>query len=253
MGIPLANPVVVGACSLSKRVDGVKRLEDAGAAGVVIKSLFEEQILLESDDFDRRRSNYDVNFSEAGSMFPAIEHAGAQEHVFWVGQVRKAVKIPLFASANCVNAGTWPQYARMLEDTGVDGLELNFYSPPMDREVSPAEIERREIETFASVRAAVKIPIEVKLHPYYTNLTRVVAGFEAAGANGFVFFNRLFQPDIDVDAEKSAPSADLTGPRDSLVALRWTALLAKSLHTDVVASTGIQSGRDVAKMILARS
>jgi dihydroorotate dehydrogenase (fumarate) len=251
MGIPLANPIVVGACSLSKRVDGVKSLEDAGAAGLVITSLFEEQILLETDDFDGKRSDYDVNFAEAVSMFPAMEHAGPKEHVFWVGQVRKAVKMPLFASINCVNASTWAKYARMLEDTGVDGLELNFYSPPIDRDVRSTAIEKREIDTFASVRSAVKIPIEVKLHPYYTSIPNVVAAFEAAGANGFVFFNRLFQPDIDVDAEKRAPSADLTGTRDSLVPLRWTALLAKSLRADIVAGTGIESGRDVAKMILA--
>jgi dihydroorotate dehydrogenase (fumarate) len=251
MGIALANPIVVGACSLSKRVDGVKRLEDAGAAGLVIKSLFEEQIQLETDDFEGVRGHYDGRFAEALSMFPKLDHAGPKEHVFWVGQVRKAVKMPLFASINCVNVGTWAEYARLLQDTGVDGLELNFYSPPLDDKVGGAEIEKREIDTLLAVRSAVKIPIAVKLHPYYTSMMNVAAGFEAAGANGFVFFNRLFQPDIDVDTEDKAAAADLSGPRDSFVPLRWTALASQKLKADIAASGGIESGRDVAKMILA--
>jgi dihydroorotate dehydrogenase (fumarate) len=165
--------------------------------------------------------------------------------------VRKAVKMPLFASINCANATTWPEYARQLEDTGVNGLELNFYSPPLDPDVLSTEIEKAEIDTLAAVRSAVKIPVAVKLHPYYTSLMNVVAGFEAAGANAFVLFNRLFQPDIDVDTESKRAVADLSEPRDSLVSLRWTALLANSLRADIAASTGISSGRGVAKMILA--
>jgi dihydroorotate dehydrogenase (fumarate) len=251
MGIPLANPIVVGSCSLSKRVDGVKELEDAGAGGLVIKSLFEEQIQLESDEFEGVRSRYDDAFGEAISLFPKLDHAGPKEHVFWVGQVRKAVKMPLFASINCSNPSTWPEYARQLQDTGVDGLELNFYSPPLDPSVSSSTIEQHEKDVVAAVRSAVKIPIAVKLHPFYTSVMNVVAGFEAEGANGFVLFNRLFQPDIDIDAETKRAVADFSDPRDSLVALRWTALLANELRADIAASTGIQSGRDVAKMILA--
>jgi dihydroorotate dehydrogenase (fumarate) len=251
MGVPLANPIVVGSCSLSKRLESVKRLEDAGAAGLVIKSLFEEQVQLEADDFEGVRSKYDVSFAEALSLFPRLDHAGPREHIFWVGQVRKAVKMPLFASINCTNAKTWATYARQLQDTGVDGLELNFYSPPLDPSVTAHEIEKREIDTLAAVRAAVKIPIAVKLHPYYTSMMNVVAGFESAGANGFVLFNRLFQPDIDVDTEAKRATADFSEPRDSLVPLRWTALLTNTLRADIAASTGVQSGRDVAKMILA--
>jgi dihydroorotate dehydrogenase (fumarate) len=251
MGIELHNPIIVASCSLSKRIDGVKELEDAGAAGLVIKSLFEEQIQIDADDFEGVRTRYDETFAEAVSLFPRLDHAGPKEHIFWVGRVRTAVKMPLFASLNCANSKTWPEYARQLQETGVDGLELNFYSPPIDADVRAGEIEKREIETLAAVRSAVKIPIAVKLHPYYTSLMNVVAGFQAAGANGLVLFNRLFQPDIDVETETKRAFADLSEPRDSLVALRWTALLANSVQVDIASSTGIQSGRDVAKMILA--
>jgi dihydroorotate dehydrogenase (fumarate) len=251
MGIPLANPIIVGSCSLSKKVDAVKRLEDAGAGGLVIKSLFEEQIQLEASEFDGAHGTMEGLFAEALSLFPKLDHAGPKEHVFWVGQMRKAVKMPLFASLNCVNLATWGEYAKQLQDTGVDGLELNFYSPPLDAAVRGSEIEKRELDTFAQVRSAVKLPIAVKLHPQYTSLMNVVAGFQAAGANGFVLFNKLFQPDIDIDTESKRASADFSVPQEALVSLRWTALLSESVRADIASGTGIGTGRDVAKMILA--
>ena len=251
MGIPLANPLVVGACSLSGTVDSIKALEAAGAAALVIKSLFEEQVQIEEDEFERRISPSDGVNAEAQTYFPQLRYGGPKEHVFWVREARKAVKFPLFASLNCVNGTTWVEYAKQLADTGVDGLELNFYSPALNPEIKSGDIEQQEADHVAAVRAAVKLPIAVKLHPYYTSLMHVVAAFEKAGANGFVLFNRLFEPDIDVETLAKRAAFHPSDSRDSLVALRWLALLSKRTKSDLVGSGGVSNGRDIARLILA--
>ena len=251
MGIPLANPVVVGACSLSKHVDSIKALEAAGVGGLVIKSLFEEQIQIEEEDFQSKLGAHDNADSEAQSFFPQLRHGGPKEHVFWVREARKAVKLPLFASLNCINSASWVEYAKQLADTGVNGLELNFYSPALSPDVRSGDIEKNEADLLAQVRAAVKLPIAVKLHPYYTSLMNVVANFEKAGANALVLFNRLFEPDIDVDALSKRASFRPSESHDALVALRWIGLLGKRMKADLVGSTGVSSGKDIARLILA--
>jgi dihydroorotate dehydrogenase (fumarate) len=251
MGVSLANPLVVGACSLSKNVDNINALEAAGAGGMVIKSLFEEQIQIEEDEFERRMSAYDGSNAEALSFFPQLRHGGPKEHLFWVAETRKAVKFPLFASLNCINSSSWVEYAKQLADTGVNGLELNFYSPALSPEVKSGDIEKQEADLVAAVRAVVKLPIAVKLHPYYTSMMNVVASFEKAGANAFVLFNRLFEPDIDVDTLAKRASFQPSDSRDSLVALRWIGLLSKRTKSDLVGSTGVSNGRDIARLILA--
>lgn len=251
MGIPLANPILVGSSSLSKKIDTIRVMEDAGAGGLIIKSLFEEQVQLEEDDFRNQLGQYDLGFAEALSMFPRLEFGGAKQHVFWVAEARKAVKMPLFASINCTSKVAWGEYAKQLESTGVDGIELNFYSPALDPLVSSADIERRELSALERVRSAVKIPIAVKLHPHYTSLMNVVSRYEKAGANAFVLFNRLVQPDIDVDAEARHMGINLSHPGESLLPLRWIGLLSDRVKADFAATTGIWTGRDVAKMVLA--
>jgi dihydroorotate dehydrogenase (fumarate) len=161
------------------------------------------------------------------------------------------VKIPLIASINCLTDLQWAEYAKALEGSGIDGLELNLYSPSRDLNTTAAQIEDREVKILAEVRQAVKIPIGVKLHPFYTNLPNVVKRFEAAGANGFVMFNRLFQPDIDVDQEIKRARYQETGSNDTLLPLRWVALLSGQIKAGIAASTGISSGRDMAKVMLA--
>ena len=251
MGIPLANPLVVGACSLSRHVDSIKALEAAGVGGLVIKSLFEEQIQIEEEEFERTLAAHDNTDAEARSFFPQLHHGGPKEHVFWVKETRKAVKLPLFASLNCINSASWVEYAKQLADTGVNGLELNFYSPALSPDVTSGDIEKKEADLVAKVRAAVKIPIAVKLHPYYTSVMNVVANFEKAGANGFVLFNRLFEPDIDVDSLAKRAAFRPSDSNDSMVALRWLGLLSKRAKADLVGSTGVGSGKDIARLILA--
>jgi len=251
MGIPLANPIIVGSSPLSTRVETIKSMEDAGAGAVVLKSLFEEQVRIDAEAFERDLAEHDDTSAEATSMFPHLQHAGTRTHVHWVSEARKAVKLPLIASINCVTKVEWAEYAKALEGVGVDGLELNLYSPAHDVTVTAAEIEGRELDILNEVRNAVRIPIGVKLHPFYTNLLNVVSKFEEAGADGFVLFNRLFQPDIDVDAEVKKARYHETTSRDSLLPLRWIALLSNRIRAGIAASTGVSTGRDMAKMLLA--
>lgn len=251
MGVALSNPIVVGACSLSKKIDTIKQIEDAGAGALVIKSLFEEQIQYERGMFEDRLEEYDNMFAEAITMFPHQEHSGAREHLYWVKETRKAVKMPLFASLNAVNKATWVEYAKQLEETGVNGLELNFYSPPLDKNVPAGDIEKAEVEVLASVVSAVKIPVSVKLHPFYTSLLNHAQNLTKAGASALVLFNRLFEPDIDTTKEVKKATLHLSNAADNRLPMRWVALLAGNTKADLIASTGIMSGRDVAKMLLA--
>jgi dihydroorotate dehydrogenase (fumarate) len=251
MGISLKNPIIVGSSPLSTRVDTIKAMEAAGASAVVLKSLFEEQIRIDAAAFERDLAEHDESSAEATSMFPHLEHAGTRTHVFWVSEARKAVKIPLIASVNCMTKIEWSEYAKALEGAGVDGLELNLYSPVNDLAVTAADIEGRELDILNEVRNAVRIPIGVKLHPFYTNLPNVVSRFEEAGADGFVMFNRMFQPDIDVDAEVKKARYLETDSRDALLPLRWIALLTNRIRSGIAASTGVSTGKDVAKMMLA--
>jgi dihydroorotate dehydrogenase (fumarate) len=251
MGIPLANPLVVGACSLSKTIDSIKALEATGAGGLVIKSLFEEQIQINEEDLDHKLAEHDNANQEAQSFFPQLRHGGPKEHVFWVKEARKAVKFPLFASLNCINSSSWVEYAKQLADTGVNGLELNFYSPALSPDVRSGDIEKKEEDIVAKVRAAIKLPIAVKLHPYYTSLMNVAANFEKAGANALILFNRLFEPDIDVDTMTQKAGFQPSESHDSLVALRWIGLLSQQSKADLVGSTGVRSGKDIARLILA--
>jgi dihydroorotate dehydrogenase (fumarate) len=213
--------------------------------------LFEEQIQIEEQRFDEGLTRYDNVFAEAVQLFPKQDPGGPKEHLYWLEKARKEVKMPIFASLNCINKETWVEYAKRLANTGVDGLELNFYSPNINIEVSANDIENSEVDILTNVLSTVKIPVSVKLHPYYTNFTRHAAALDNAGAKGFVLFNRLFQPDINVEQEARHASVNLSNSHDALVALRWAALLHDRLRADVVAAGGIETGLDVVKMILA--
>jgi dihydroorotate dehydrogenase (fumarate) len=208
-------------------------------------------VLIDAEAFEHDLSQHNDASAEATSMFPHLEHAGSRTHAFWIAETRKAVKIPLIASINCVTKVQWAEYAKALEGAGVDALELNLHSPTHNLATTAADIERRELEILNEVRNAVRLPIGVKLHPFYTHLPNVVAKFEEAGASGFVMFNRLFQPDIDMESETKKARYQETGSRDSLLPMRWIALLSNQIQAGIAASTGISTGQDVAKMLLA--
>lgn len=251
MGIPLKNPLVVAASSISNHVDTVKQAEEAGAGALVIRSLFEEQIQLDAFQMENRLNVGAESFPEALSYFPKVEHGGPKEHLMWVEKTRKAVKMPLFASLNAVSPGAWSSYARQLADTGVDGLELNYYAVATDPTRPGSDIEKMLYEVVESVRAEVNLPIAVKLGMFYTSVVNVVSELEKRGVNGVVLFNRFLQPDIDPDTESLYSQMVLSSAEELKIPLRWIALLYGRTKLDLALSSGAHTGKDAIKTLLA--
>lgn len=251
MNIELKNPVIAGACSYTSHLDSIKQIEDSGAAALVISSLFEEQIQLErlklAEDVEKIRYRH----PEMIDIFPDLEHAGPQEHLAWVRRARESVGIPVIASLNAVNRDTWVEYASLLEQTGVAGLELNFFATPSEFERSAAGIEDEQLAVLKDVQAAVKIPVSVKLSVNYTNPLHFIRRVDETGAGGMVLFNRFFQPDINVETEEHQFPFNFSVQKDSRLPLRYAGLLYDEIKADVCSSTGIMDGKDVIKMILA--
>lgn len=251
LGLKLSSPVIVGASPLSRKIDNIKAAEDAGAGALVIHSLFQEQIELETQELDEALMIGADRFAESLTYFPRIEHSGPREHVMWVEKARAAVKIPLFGSLNASAPGTWVEYARQLEEAGCDGLELNIYSVQTDPEKDAAQIESEYLETIAAVTSSASIPVAVKISPWHTSVANFAARAVEAGAAGLVLFNRFYQPTIDTDTESLKISLGLTAPSESRLPARWTAIVSGALDVDIAASTGVFSGEDVVRMILA--
>jgi dihydroorotate dehydrogenase (fumarate) len=251
MGIPLKNPIIIGASNIVNNVDNVKKAEEAGAAAIVYKSLFEEQIQLESAQLDDKLNEYAERNAEMVNLFPKLEHAGAEEHLFNLAFVKKSVKIPVIASLNAIYKESWITYAKQIADIGVDGLELNFYAVPRDIEFDGHTIIEQQIDILKSVKKEVKIPVSVKLSPFYANPLHVISRLDKSGASGFVLFNRLFQPEIDVDKETHYTPFNLSVPEDNRLSLRFAGLLYGNVKGSICSNTGIFTGKDVAKMILA--
>jgi len=251
LGIQLKNPVIAGASNMVTSTDNLKALEEAGAAAIVYKSLFEEQIQLESFEMESQMHEYNERHAEMVSLFPDIKHAGPQEHLVNLRKAKESVKIPLFASLNAIYKESWVEYAKLIQQTGVDGIELNFYFIPMNFEKDGKSIIKEQIEILVEVKKNVSIPVSVKLSPYYTNTLKVITEMDTAGADGFVLFNRMFEPEIDINTQEHFSPFNLSGENDYRLPLRYAGLLYGKVKASVCSSTGIYSGSDVIKMILA--
>lgn len=252
MGVPLKNPVIVAASSISNYVDKVKKAEETGAAALVIRSLFEEQIHhdeMTMADFLERAANISPEIQS--SFYPPVEHGGPREHLMWVEKTRRAVNMPIFASLNAVSPGAWTSYAKQLEETGIAGLEINYYIVATDPDVPGSDLEKALLDIVGAVVNEVSIPVSVKLSPYYTSTPHVVRELERRGAKAVVMFNRFLQPDIDVDDEAITNEMAYSTPQEMKVPLRWVALLYGRTGLDLALNTGVHSGRDVAKALLA--
>lgn len=251
LGLELKNPLIVGASNLMQDIDTVKKLEEEGASAIVYKSLFEEQIQLEAHEMDETISEYDDRHPEMLSTFPKIEHAGPKEHLHNLRKTKEAVNIPVIGSLNAIYEPTWIEYAQLLEETGVDALELNFYSMPTDINKSGQDIENKEIEILKKIKKKVNIPVSVKLSYFYANPLNHIARMDNSGADGFVLFNRMFQPQISTEKLEHTFPFHLSSPEDNRTTMRFAGLLYDKLNGDICANTGIFDGKDVAKMILA--
>ncbi|MBN2293431.1 MAG: dihydroorotate dehydrogenase-like protein [Pirellulales bacterium] len=251
MGIKLRNPIIAGASEMTANLDTIKRLAEAGVGAVVTKSLFEEQIQLERMMFDEDLEKFNYRHAEMTSVFPNMEFAGPEEHLMWVRRAKEAVDIPVIASLNCVDHDTWIEYAKLLEQTGVDALECNIFAGPQDIDNTGQDIEDEQIDLISELKQNVEIPISLKLGHFYTNPLNVIARMDAAGADAFVLFNRLFEPDFDIKTQIHATPFNFSGKTDYRLPLRYAGLLEGRIEADICTSTGILSGDTVVKMILA--
>lgn len=253
LGLDLRTPLVPSASPLSEDLDNLKRMEDAGAAAIVFHSLFEEQIRLETQTLHHHLTEGTESHSEAVSYFPQPEEFtyAPDRYLANLEKARAALKIPIIASLNGSSFGGWTTFARAIEKAGADALELNIYSIPSDPEVVADEIEMDYLSILAAVKAQVKIPVAVKLSPYFTNLGNFAQRLVSHGADGLVLFNRFFQPDIDLATLTVNPTVHLSTPGDMRLPLRWIAMLHGRIDCDFAATSGIHRGLDVLKMLMA--
>jgi len=253
LGLSLKNPLIASASPLSKRVERVLQLESAGIAAVVLHSLFEEQIIHESLELDHFLSRSADFSAEASSYLPdtgeySLEPERYLEHV---RKIKKAVGIPVIGSLNGVSNGGWIKYARLIQDAGADALELNLYYLPLDPSLKAQDIEDAQVELVAAVKASIKVPLAVKLSPYYTALPNFVHRLAQAGADGIVLFNRFYQPDFDIDQLTIAHTLDLSAQAEMRLPLRWISILHGTIPADFALTTGVQGHEGVLKAMMA--
>jgi dihydroorotate dehydrogenase (fumarate) len=253
LGLKLSGPIVVSSTPLSDTTDNVRRMEDAGAAAIVLASLFEEQLILESKTLDDDLSRGTESFAESLDYLPDLSDY-RMTHEVYVEQLRRAkdaVSIPILASLNGATTGGWIRYARDMEQAGADAIELNTYALATDSSHTSAEMEGQLLELVAAVTAAVKVPVSVKLSQNFTSLPHLVAGLEQAGARGVVLFNRFYQPEFDIESLEVRPTLHFSSPSELLPRLHWAAILYGNMKSDLAITGGVHSAEDVLKSIMA--
>lgn len=253
LGFKLRTPLVPSASPLSQDMDNIRRMEDAGASAVVFHSLFEEQLRREHQELHYCLEQGVESYPEALSYFPepAEFKVGPEAYLEHIATAKAAVNIPIIGSLNGATFGGWMKYAREIEQAGADALELNIYNVPTDPERSADEIETDYLTIVASVKGQLKIPVAVKLSPYFTNLARFARSLERNGADALVLFNRFYQPDIELETLDISPNVLLSTPMAMRLPMRWIALLYGHIGADLAATSGIHRATDALKMLMA--
>jgi dihydroorotate dehydrogenase (fumarate) len=253
LGLTLKNPIVPSASPLSHSLDGMRRLEDAGASAIVMYSLFEEQIKHESAELDHYLSYGTESFAEALTYFPETEeyNLGPDEYVDLVRRAKESLGIPVIGSLNGISTGGWIEYARRIEEAGADALELNVYYIPTDPRLTSSEVEDRYLEVLHAVKRTVKIPVAMKLSPFFSSLAHMAHRLALAGADGLVLFNRFYQPDIDLEHLEVRPNVILSTPQALRLPLRWIAILHGRVKASLAATSGVHGAEDVLKLLMA--
>jgi dihydroorotate dehydrogenase (fumarate) len=251
LGLKLNNPIIIGASNFVTNEKNLKQLEEAGAGAIVYKSLFEEQIQLEKYEMEQFSSDLSNIDSEISSLFPDIKHAGPQEHLNKLKKAKTSVNIPLIASLNAVNEESWIDYAKKINETGVDALEINFYHINIDKNKQETQIINEQLNLVKKIKNVISIPLAVKISPFYTNNLAFIHNLSEAGADAVVLFNRMFQPDIDIEKEEHFAPMNFSNEEDNRLPLRYAGLLQGEIKANVCCNTGIFSGSDAIKMILA--
>jgi len=254
LGLKLKNPIVPSASPLSTSVEKIKELEDNGASAVVMYSLFEEQITHESEELDAFLTQGTEGFAEALDYFPqpdAFHSLGAEQYLEQITAAKKVVDIPVIGSLNGVSPGGWTEFAQKIEQAGADALELNIYYVPTDPNLTSGQVEQMYIDDLKTVKAQIKIPVAVKVGPYFSAFANMAEKFDKAGADGLVLFNRFYQPDIDLEQLEVQHNIEFSTPYEMRLPIRWLAILYGNVNCSLGATTGIHSGRDALKAIMA--
>jgi len=253
LGLKLKNPLVASASPLSEKVETVRELEESGIAAVVMYSLFEEQVIHESLELDHYLDYGTESFAEALTYLPNIGRysIGPESYVKHLSRVKQAVNIPVIGSLNGISSGGWIEYAGKIEEAGADALELNIYYLPFDPELGSAELEETYTQLVSNVKARIKIPLAVKLGPYFTGMANVCRRLVEAGADGLVLFNRFYQPDFDLEELEVVPNLVLSASQELRMPLRWIALLYGHIQADFALTSGVHTAEDVLKAMMA--
>ena len=253
LGLRLKNPLVASASPLSRELDHIRHMEDEGAAAVVLYSLFEEQINAESQSLDYFVSRTEGFNAEASSYFPEMlsYNGGPDGYLEHIRAAKAAVGIPVIASLNGVSAGGWVRYAKLMEEAGADALELNIFLVPTDLNSDGESVENTYVEIVREVRKTIRIPLAVKLAPYFSSMGNMARRLDDAGANALVLFNRFYQPDFDLEALEVVPSLNLSTPEELRLRLHWTALLHGRIKADIAVTGGVHTAYDVIKSMMA--
>ncbi len=253
LGLKLQNPIVAAASPLSTDIDTIKQLEDAGAGAVVLHSLFEEQLSYEAEELTHYLRHGAESFPEALSYFPEADEyrLGPDEYLEHIRKAKAAVQVPIIGSLNGVSLGGWVEYAKRMEEAGADALELNVYFVATNARLFAEDVDRVYVDILAAVKREVKIPVSMKLSPYFSAMSAFAKRLESAGADGLVLFNRFYQPDIDLETLEVVPSLVLSSPHELRLPLRWIAILRSHVACSLAANSGIASGYDVLKVLMA--
>ena len=253
LGLKLKNPLVASSSPMCEDLGNVRRMEDAGAGAVVLHSLFEEQIEVESDELDRFMREGSELSAESVTHFPELSGPvrGPEGYLEHIRNCKNAVKIPIVASLNGTTNGGWLKYAKQIQQAGADALELNIYYIPVDPAVTSQQIERQYVDLVMALKSEVKIPVAVKLGPYFSSMGNVARQLDEAGADGLVLFNRFYQPDYDLEALEVVPNLILSNSHELLLRLHWIAVLYGHVKADLALTGGVHSATDVIKAMMA--
>lgn len=252
LGLNLRNPLVVSSAPTTENLDNLRRMEAAGAGAIVLYSLFEEQIELQNIGYDRYSPQYQAMLPDALQHIPDMEeyNMGASAYLAHIYQAKRALNIPVIASLNGYYSGGWVQYARLMEAAGADAIELNVYYLATQPHVNGREIEQMHIDLVNNVRSRVKIPVAVKLSPYFSAMAHMAQELDKTGVNGLVLFNRFYQPDFDIESRIVVPSLTLSERSELRLRLRWAAILSSQVQADLAITGGVHTAEDVVKCVL---
>ena len=253
LGMLLKNPIVASSSPLSHSVDSIRRLEDAGAAAVVMYSLFEEQIGFDSYYIDYHLTQGIDSYAEAISYFPDMQsyNVGPDEYLNLIRRAKEAVSIPIIGSLNGASVGGWTDYATLIEEAGADALELNIYYLPANTGIKGSDVEALYLDILTAVREVVTIPVAIKLSPFFSSIANMASCLSEQGADGLVLFNRFYQPDFDLENLEVAPRLVLSNSNELRLPLRWVAILYGRVNADLAITSGVHTSQDVVKGLMA--